>query len=77
MQMHQLQINETPNPKINEPKLKSGMWKRQFLNRFPFQLDRLRFNTWWHNFRSKLFILKIFDKAFSRYVKIKRLNLSY
>ena len=43
MQMHKLQINETPNPKINEPKLKSGMWKRLFLNRFRFQLDRLRF----------------------------------
>ena len=43
MQMHKLQINETPNPKINEPKLTSRMWKRQFLNRFRSQLDRLRF----------------------------------
>ena len=41
MQMYKLQINETSNPKINEPKLTSGMWKRQFLNRFRFQLDRL------------------------------------
>ena len=41
MQMHKLQIKETQTRKLTIQKLTSGMWKRQFLNRFRFQLDRL------------------------------------
>ena len=42
MQMHKLQINETQTRKLTIQNLRtSGMWKRQFLNRFRFQLDRL------------------------------------
>ena len=43
MQIQKLQINKTSNPKINGQTLTSGIWKRQFLNCFRFQLDHLRF----------------------------------
>ena len=70
MQIHKLQINKTPNPKINEPYLTPRMWKRQFLNRFRFQHLRRKFC-------SKFVTLENFwHKVFSRYVKIKRFILS-